>query len=114
MAERKRDGEVDRRVVQLVLELVRLERFRQSITGIVHQDRNGLPLIPEPVENATDAVVVVVSEERGEVALCSNGRMVPALDETRLTRQLNRLFGLDEEASGERSGQPNALERRAS
>ena len=66
------------------------------------------------ITEITDAVVVVVSEERGEVALCSNGRMVPALDETRLTRQLNRLFGLDEEASGERSGQPNALERRAS
>ena len=45
---------------------------------------------------STDAVVVVVSEERGDISLCSNGRMVPALDETRLSRQLHRLFGLEE------------------
>lgn len=43
----------------------------------------------------TDAVVVVVSEERGAVSLCSNGRMVPNLDETRLSRQLHRLFDLE-------------------
>ena len=44
------------------------------------------------ITERTDAVVVVVSEERGDVALCSNGRMVPELDETRLSRQLHRLF----------------------
>ena len=43
----------------------------------------------------TDAVVIVCSEERGDVSLCSNGRMVPDLDETRLTRQLHRLFDID-------------------
>ncbi|MEX2032176.1 MAG: diadenylate cyclase CdaA [Dehalococcoidia bacterium] len=43
----------------------------------------------------TDAVVIVVSEERGAVSLCSNGRMVPNLDEHRLSRQLHRLFNLD-------------------
>ena len=43
----------------------------------------------------TDAVVIVVSEERGAVSLCSNGRMVPNLDENRLGRQLHRLFDLE-------------------
>lgn len=43
----------------------------------------------------TDAVVVVVSEERGEISLASNGRMLPDLDEVRLGRQLHRLFDLD-------------------
>ncbi|MEX2373934.1 MAG: diadenylate cyclase CdaA [Dehalococcoidia bacterium] len=43
----------------------------------------------------TDAVVLVVSEERGAVSVCSNGRMVPNLDETRLARQLHRLFDLE-------------------
>lgn len=43
----------------------------------------------------TDAVVVVVSEERGEMSLASNGRMLPDLDEVRLGRQLHRLFDLD-------------------
>ncbi len=44
----------------------------------------------------TDAVVVVVSEERGELSLASNGRMVTDLDEPRLSRQLHRLFNLDD------------------
>ena len=43
----------------------------------------------------TDAVVIVVSEERGAVSVCSNGRMVPNLDDTRLSRQLHRLFNLE-------------------
>ena len=43
----------------------------------------------------TDAVVVVVSEERGTTSLASNGRMVPDVDEPRLNRQLHRLFGLE-------------------
>lgn len=43
----------------------------------------------------TDAIVIVVSEERGEIAVASNGRMVTDLDESRLTRQLQRLFELD-------------------
>lgn len=48
------------------------------------------------ITERTDAVVVVVSEERGEIALASNGRMLPALDEERLSRQLHRLFGIEE------------------
>ncbi|HRC61959.1 MAG: diadenylate cyclase CdaA [Dehalococcoidia bacterium] len=47
------------------------------------------------ITERTDAVVVVVSEERGEVSLASNGRMLPDLDEVRLGRQLYRLFDLD-------------------
>ena len=43
----------------------------------------------------TDAVVIVCSEERGDVSLCSNGRMVPDLDESRLLRQLHRLFDIE-------------------
>jgi len=47
------------------------------------------------ITESTDAVVVVVSEERGEVSICANGRMVFGLDEARLTRQLLRLFGME-------------------
>lgn len=63
----------------------------------------------------TDAVVVVVSEERGDVSLCSNGRMVPNLDEHRLSRQLHRLFDLDiQETAGASGATPSGGERRAS
>ena len=71
------------------------------------------------ITERTDAVVVVVSEERGEMALASNGRMVAALDETRLTRQLYRLFGfepaelIEAGARGDRTSGPST-ERRAS
>lgn len=58
------------------------------------------------ITERTDAVVVVVSEERGDVSLCSNGRMVPSLDETRLTRQLHRLFDVA-------VAEPDVAERRA-
>lgn len=74
------------------------------------------------ISESTDAVVVVVSEEHGEVSLTSNGRMVAELDETRLGRQLHRLFGLDEEESPMEAPQPavsgggasTSTERRAS
>ena len=46
------------------------------------------------VTENTDAVVVVVSEERGVITLASQGRMRPDLDEERLRQQLRRLFGL--------------------
>ena len=48
------------------------------------------------ITERTDAVVVVVSEERGELALASNGRMLTGLDEPRLSRQLLRLFALED------------------
>ena len=62
----------------------------------------------------TDAVVVVVSEERGAVSVCSNGRMVPNLDDHRLSRQLHRLFDLDMQDTTEPSGAASGGERRAS
>ncbi len=70
------------------------------------------------ITETTDAVVVVVSEERGEISLASNGRMVAALDESRLSRQLHRLFDLDyHEAPAEPTTGPRVTtssERRAS
>ena len=47
----------------------------------------------------TDAVVVVVSEERGSIALASQGRMRPDLDEDHLHRRLRRLFALADETA---------------
>jgi diadenylate cyclase len=47
------------------------------------------------ITERTDAVVVVCSEERGDIAVCSNGRMVPGLDDVGLSRQLHRLFDLE-------------------
>ena len=47
------------------------------------------------ITERTDAVVVVVSEERGELALASNGRVLTDLDEARLSRQLHRLLNLE-------------------
>ena len=70
------------------------------------------------ITERTDAVVVVVSEERGEIALASNGRMVPALDDGRLLRQLYRLFGFEAaelvEAGGRPTDRNSGTERRAS
>lgn len=64
------------------------------------------------ITERTDAVVVVVSEERGELSLCSNGRMVPNLDEQRLSRQLHRLFDIAPLEPAEQA--PAGVERRAS
>ncbi len=70
------------------------------------------------ITESTDAAVVVVSEEHGEVALTSNGRMVTELDETHLSRQLHRLFSLQEEESPVEASPPAVgsvdVERRAS
>ena len=51
------------------------------------------------ITEGTDAIVIVVSEERGTIALASQGRMRPDLDEGRLRQQLRRLFGLVESTS---------------
>lgn len=64
------------------------------------------------ITERTDAVVVVVSEERGDISLCSNGRMVPGLDEQRLTRHLYRLFEVESVEASEPPAVP--VERRAS
>ena len=67
------------------------------------------------IAERSDAVVVIVSEERGAISLASNGRMAPALDEQRLSRQLHRLFELEyEEPSTEAAGAPAVAERRIS
>ena len=67
------------------------------------------------IAERSDAVVVIVSEERGAISLASNGRMAPALDEQRLSRQLHRLFELEyEEPSTETAGAPAIAERRIS
>ena len=71
------------------------------------------------ITESTDAVVVVVSEEHGEVSLASNGRMVPELEERRLSRQLHRLFEVEEaespiEAAPAAVGAEAGAERRAS
>ena len=67
------------------------------------------------IAERSDCVVVIVSEERGAVSLASNGRMAPALDEQRLSRQLHRLFELEyEEPAADGTGAPPAPERRIS
>jgi len=47
------------------------------------------------ITERTDAIAVVVSEERGELAIASSGRMVSGLDEGRLREQLYRLFAIE-------------------
>lgn len=47
------------------------------------------------ITERTDAVAVVVSEERGELAVASSGRMLSGLDERRLRDQLYRLFAIE-------------------
>lgn len=67
------------------------------------------------IAERSDCVVVIVSEERGAVSLASNGRMAPALDEQRLSRQLHRLFELEyEEPATDGTGAPPFPERRIS
>ena len=66
----------------------------------------------------TDAVVVVVSEERGVMALSAAGRITPPLDEGRMSRQLRRIFvvpGDDalEPASARAPGAPGGAGRRS-
>lgn len=64
----------------------------------------------------TDAVVVVVSEERGEMSVAVGGRMLPTLDEAGLSRVLFSLLALDA-ATGEEARAVEAgagAERRAS
>ncbi|MEE8337220.1 MAG: diadenylate cyclase CdaA [Dehalococcoidia bacterium] len=58
------------------------------------------------ITESTDAVVVIVSEEHGEISVASNGRMVTELSEERLSRQLHRLFGLEEDEPALETPQP--------
>jgi diadenylate cyclase len=63
------------------------------------------------ITERTDALAVVVSEERGEIALASGGRMLTGLDEARLARQLYRLFALDDGAADVAAGTRSDLRR---
>jgi uncharacterized protein (TIGR00159 family) len=45
------------------------------------------------ITEETDAVVVVVSEERGTISVCFNGNIIPNLDGTSLRQALLGLFG---------------------
>jgi diadenylate cyclase len=44
------------------------------------------------VTEGTDAIAVVVSEERGDIAIAHSGRLVRRLDEGELNRVLHRLY----------------------
>ncbi len=66
------------------------------------------------ITERTDAFVVVVSEERGEIALASAGHMMTGLDEHRLMRQLLRVFALDADVANLMSSPERAAERRVS
>lgn len=45
------------------------------------------------ISEGSDAITVVVSEERGEVSVAMNGRLTTSLDEVRLTRVLKNALG---------------------
>jgi diadenylate cyclase len=51
------------------------------------------------ISEETDAVVVVVSEERGTISVCFNGNLIPNLDGAALREALAGLFGDDGQAS---------------
>lgn len=58
------------------------------------------------ITEETDAVVVVVSEERGTISFCFNGNIVPNLDGASLKQALLGLFG--QRARAKKKGDPAA------
>lgn len=68
-----------------------------SEMGMRHRSALGLT-------ERTDAVVVVVSEERGEITIASNGTLRAAVDEAALLQQLYEAFGLTDAAPAIASG----------
>lgn len=65
------------------------------------------------ITEETDAVVIVVSEERGAISLAINGRITRDLDGASLRRVLTRLFPPTGDASRERRRRRRARERAA-
>jgi hypothetical protein len=59
------------------------------------------------ITEETDAVVIVVSEERGTISLCFNGNIVTDLDSDTLRKTLLRIFGrhdkIEEEPSSKKT-----------
>lgn len=64
------------------------------------------------ITEETDAVVVVVSEERGTISFCFNGNIVPNLDGASLKQALLGLFG--QRARGKKKGGPASVRDRKS
>lgn len=62
------------------------------------------------ITEETDAVVVVVSEERGTISFCFNGNIVPNLDGASLKQALLGLFG--QRARGKKKGSPGPASER--
>ncbi len=58
------------------------------------------------ITEETDAVVVVVSEERGTISLCFNGNIVSNLDGASLRQALLGLFGQRNKKKKDRAGAP--------
>ncbi len=58
------------------------------------------------ITEGTDAIVIVVSEERGTLALAAQGRMRANLDETEVRSRLQRMFAFGD---GLREGDPSAV-----
>lgn len=70
------------------------------------------------ITEGTDAIVIVVSEERGSMGLAAQGRMRTNLDETELRTRLRRMFQLgdgfrDIEAPAPAPGSEASAERQA-
>jgi diadenylate cyclase len=63
------------------------------------------------ISEETDAVVIVVSEERGEVSLCFNGNVVRNLDSALLRKVLLGLFQKRQKRRGTRNEERSAKDR---
>lgn len=63
------------------------------------------------ITEETDAVVVVVSEERGTISFCFNGNIVPNLDGASLKQALQGLFG--QRARGKKKGPAGRGDRKS-
>ncbi len=61
------------------------------------------------ITEETDAVVVVVSEERGTISICFGGNIIPALDEATLKQALTGLFG--QGARAKKKDKPKEIKR---